>query len=80
MESTAQSLRSDDDIRFLAAIGKAVRARRVELGLSQEKLAEMSDHHRNFVGGIERGEQNVSVLGLRRLAGALGCSEHDLLP
>jgi transcriptional regulator with XRE-family HTH domain len=42
-----------------------------ELHLSQEQLAEIADVHRNFVGKVERGEQNVSIDSLMRLATSL---------
>lgn len=76
----AARARTDDETGLLAAVGARVRARRERAGLSQEALAERSGHHRNFVGGVERGEQNVSVLGLARLADALGCGVAELLP
>jgi transcriptional regulator with XRE-family HTH domain len=58
----------------LTMLGNAVRARRRVLGLSQEELAERADMHRNYVGGIERGERNISYLNLLRLARALDYS------
>jgi transcriptional regulator with XRE-family HTH domain len=60
-----------DESRQLARFGQAVRTRRLELGLSQEGLAERSSLHRTYVGGIERGERNISLLNLLRLATAL---------
>jgi transcriptional regulator with XRE-family HTH domain len=52
-------------------LGLAIRRRRQELGWSQEQLAEIADVHRNFVGHIERGEQNVSIDSLVRFSVAL---------
>jgi len=55
-------------------LGAAIRARRKELHLSQEGLAEVVECHRNFVGRIERGEQNPTVDMLVRFANALESS------
>lgn len=55
-------------------LGLALRRRRQELGWSQERLAEFADVHRNFVGLVERGEQNVSIDSLVRFATALRTS------
>lgn len=59
-------------------LGLAIRRRRQELGYSQERLAEVADVHRNFVGNVERGEQNVSIDSLVRFAAALKTSLADL--
>jgi len=60
----------DSDPRI--AFGKHIRELRLERNLSQEKLAELADLHRNYVGGIERGERNVSLLNIVKLAHGLG--------
>ena len=60
-------------------VGKRVRALRLERGLSQEKLAELADLHRNYVGGVERGERNVALLNIVALAHALRVKPAELL-
>jgi transcriptional regulator with XRE-family HTH domain len=64
----------------LRAFGQAVRALRLRAGLSQEALAEKADLHRTYVGSVERGERNISLLNIYALAGALkvdACSLFD---
>jgi transcriptional regulator with XRE-family HTH domain len=51
--------------------GKCVRKFRRERELSQEKLAELADLHRNYVGRVERGEQNIALLNIVAIAHAL---------
>jgi transcriptional regulator with XRE-family HTH domain len=58
--------------------GIAVRALREERGYSQEELAERAGLHRNYVGGIERGERNVALENIVKLAGALSVRTKDL--
>lgn len=61
------------------AFGRALRARREALELSQEALAEASDLHRTYIGAIERGERNLSLKNICRLAEALRTSGSELL-
>lgn len=60
------------------AFGNKVRDIRKSKGLSQEQLADIAGMHRTYVGAIERGEQNVSVDNISRLARALKVKESDL--
>lgn len=63
----------------MVAFAAKVRKRRYALSLTQEELAERSGFHVNYIGGIERGERNPSLVSLTALAGGLGCSLIDLL-
>jgi transcriptional regulator with XRE-family HTH domain len=58
---------------FTAAgtFGSRVRARRTELGLSQESLAERAGLHWTYIGSVERGQRNIALLNILKLAGAL---------
>ena len=60
------------------AFGRAVREARVTNGISQEELAARSGMHRTYVGGVERGERNLSYTNLLRLAEALGLTLSEL--
>ena len=51
--------------------GAVVRKSRERLGLSQESLADFTGVHRTYIGGIERGERNPSLLNILRIAEAL---------
>ncbi len=61
------------------ALGRAVRDLRTTRGISQEDLAHLSGMHRTYLGGIERGERNLSYANLKRLAQALDVPASDLL-
>ena len=64
---------------ILSRLGQAIRARRLELALSQETLAHLSGIDRSHMGKIERGERNVTLLNIERVAGALEVAPSHLL-
>lgn len=60
-------------------LGKRVRALRLALGMSQEQLAERAKVHRTYVGSLERGERNVALINIVRLAEALEVDPSELV-
>jgi transcriptional regulator with XRE-family HTH domain len=69
-----------DSRELFLSFGQTVRDRRRSLGLSQEQLADLAGLHRTYVGSIERGERNPSLLNIARLANALRVQPRDLVP
>ena len=59
--------------------GKRLRTLRSERQLTLEMLAERSDLHENYVGAVERGERNVSLYNIWRLANGFGVATADLM-
>jgi len=59
--------------------GVTLRRAREELGLSQELLAEKAGLHRTYIGQVERGERNISVDSMERLADAVGLQLWEML-
>lgn len=58
---------------YLDILGQRIRARRRELGMSQEGLAHEAGLDRSYVGRIERGEHNLTFIALVRLCRAMRC-------
>jgi len=65
-----------EDVRI--RFGKALRMRRHLLGVSQEEFADMCGLDRTYVGGIERGERNVALVNIEKIARALKLSLSEL--
>ena len=61
-------------------IGHAIRSCRIEQKITQEKLALLCNIDRSYVGRIERGEVNITVVKLYEIAHILKIAPHDLLP
>jgi transcriptional regulator with XRE-family HTH domain len=54
------------------AFGKAVRSIRNGKGISQEQLADLAGIHRTYIGDVERGFRNISLVNMGKIAAALG--------
>ena len=67
---------ADDPV--LVALGEAIRRARIGIGLSQEVLAVDAGLDRSYMGGIERGEHNLTVMNVAKIAGALKTSPSAL--
>ena len=67
------------DQRFLRRIGDRIREQRVARSLTQDELGKKCELHRTFIGSVERGERNVSILNLKVIAAALRVSLAELL-
>lgn len=68
-----------DKDQLLVLLGATVRARRKALNLSQEALADHAGLDRSHMGKIERGERNLTLLNLAKLADAMSCRPSELL-
>jgi len=60
-------------------VGRNLREYRQDRGLSQEAFAELLGVHRTYMGGVERGERNLTLKSVERIAGKLGLDPLDLL-
>lgn len=70
---------SEDELAILRRFGAHVRRRRKERSLSLEELAELAGLNRNYLGEVERGERNIALLNLHRLAHRLAITTTALM-
>lgn len=59
-------------------LGQKIRVERQKRKMSQERLAELADLNRNFIGMVERGESNITVKNLDNIAKAFNLEIQDL--
>lgn len=64
---------------YLALFGEGLRKLRSSAGYSQEALAERAGIDRSYLGAIERGENNVALINIVKIANALDIAPHQLL-
>ncbi len=77
--SMAKPSPSYSGTRELVALGLAIRELRLTQNLSQEAFAEEAGLDRSYVGGIERGEHNLALVNLLKIAESLGVTGSQLL-
>lgn len=65
-------------MKIQAFIGKKIRAYRETQNISQEVLAEKTELHRTYIGSVERGERNISIVNLEKILSALQISFKEL--
>lgn len=63
----------------LVELGNKIRRFREKKGISQEALADLSSLHRTYVGGVERGERNISFINILKISKALGVDAGTLV-
>lgn len=68
------------DKQLLKSFGERIKKLRKEKGLTQERLADEAQIERSYMGTIERGERNPTILKVYRIAKALKVSAGQLLP
>jgi DNA-binding XRE family transcriptional regulator len=64
---------------FLVLLGATIRSTRISLGLSQEALAVDAGLDRSYMGGIERGEHNLTIINLAKICSALDVNISEIL-
>jgi DNA-binding XRE family transcriptional regulator len=71
--------RHSSDESLQSIVGANIRAERQRQRISQERLAELAGVHRTYIGGIERGERNITLAAVSAIAKALALAPHLLL-
>lgn len=79
MSEVARVSGKQDGEGLLIKLGEAVRAARVARGMSQETLADAAGIDRSHMGKIERGERNVTIMNVAKVAAALDALPSDIL-
>lgn len=69
----------DHSAAVLAEFGTRLRAARRAVGLSQEALADQAGLHRTYIGSVERGERNISLLNIVTIAATLDIDPAQLI-
>jgi transcriptional regulator with XRE-family HTH domain len=65
--------------QFQIFLGKKIREYRLKMGISQEQLGKLAKVHRTYIGMIERGEKNVTIQNIYKVAMALGVEVKNLI-
>lgn len=79
MSGMAKQTSNSTNKPALGAFGSAIRTLRKSRSLSQEALADLADIDRSYMGGIERGEHNVALINIHRIANALNITVAELM-
>lgn len=69
-----------EETKLQQAFGARLREVRKKKGFSQEGLALASGLDRTYIGGVERGERNISLVNIQKIAAALGISAKEIVP
>ena len=69
-----------EETKLQQAFGARLREVRKQKGFSQEGLALACGLDRTYIGGVERGERNISLINIYKIASALGISARDIFP
>jgi transcriptional regulator with XRE-family HTH domain len=72
-------MEAEKSVKIQRQFGARVRTLRKQKGLSQEALALACQLDRTYIGGVERGERNISLLNIHRISDALGVAPAELL-